>query len=77
MNDTAKDAGPISFELNPEHARALQSLSGNRGVRLSGIVQGGKLVVNFIACNAAFVACNIAFSACNSPFTACNSPFKG
>ncbi|VBM56244.1 Uncharacterised protein [Burkholderia pseudomallei] len=71
-----KNAGPISFDLDPEHAKALQALAGNRRVRLSGVVQGGKLVVNFIACNAAFVACNAAFTACNAAFTACNAPFK-
>lgn len=76
MNDK-NEAGPINFDLSPEHAKALQTLAGNRRVRLSGVVQGGKLVVNFIACNAAFVACNAAFSACNAPFTACNAPFKG
>jgi hypothetical protein len=71
-----KNIGPISFDLNPEHARALETLAGNRRVRLSGVVQGGKLIVNFIACNSPFLACNAAFTACNSPFTACNAPFK-
>ena len=72
-----KDTAPLSFDLDPEKAKALQTLAGNRRVRLSGIVQGGKLVINFIACNAAFVACNAAFTACNAAFTACNAPFKG
>jgi len=77
MNDKIKESGPISFDLSPEQTKALQTLAGSRRVRLSGVVQGGKLIVNFIACNAAFVACNAAFSACNAPFTACNAPFKG
>lgn len=76
MSDMNK-AGHISFDLLPEHAKALQTLAGNQRVRLSGVVQGGKLHVNFIACNAAFMACNAPFTACNSPFTACNAPFKG
>jgi len=73
MSDKKK--GPISFDLDPEHAKALQSLAGGRRVRLSGTVQGGKFVVNFIACNAPFLACNAPFTACNAPFTACNAPF--
>ena len=76
MSDSKRETGPISFDLHPEHAKALQTLAGDRSVRLSGVVRGGKLVVNFVACNAAFVACNAAFSACNAPFTACNAPFK-
>jgi hypothetical protein len=71
-----KDVGQISFDLHPEHAKALKTLAGNRQVRLSGVVRGGKLVVNFIACNAAFTACNAAFTACNAAFTACNAAFK-
>lgn len=70
MANKSKELGPISFDLDPEHAKALQTIAGNRQVRLSGVVQDGRLVVNFIACNAAFIACN-------APFTACNAPFKG
>ena len=70
-----KETGPIAFDLEPEHAKALQVLAGKRRVRLSGVVQGGKLVVNFIACNAPFLACNAPFTACNAPFVACNAPF--
>jgi hypothetical protein len=71
-----KNEGPISFKLDPAHAKALQVLAGTRQVRLSGVVSGGRLVVNFVACNAPFVACNAPFTACNAPFTACNAPFK-
>lgn len=66
---------PISFNLDPEHQKALESLAGGRSVRLSGSVVSGKLVINFVACNAPFLACNAPFVACNSPFTACNAPF--
>jgi len=69
-------AKPISFDIDPVHAKALETLAGGRQVRLSGVVQGGKLVVNFVACNAAFMACNAAFRACNAAFTACNAAFK-
>jgi hypothetical protein len=69
-------AKPISFDIDPAHAKALEALAGGRQVRLSGVVQGGKLVVNFVACNAAFIACNAAFRACNAAFTACNAAFK-
>jgi hypothetical protein len=68
---------PISFDLDPEHQKALEKLAGGRSVRLSGKVVGGKLMVNFIACNAAFIACNAAFTACNAAFTACNAAFSG
>jgi len=70
-----KSPGPISFDLHPEHQKALETLAGRRKVRLSGTVQGGKVLVNFIACNAAFSACNAAFTACNAAFTACNAAF--
>jgi hypothetical protein len=70
-----KQTGPIAFDLDPEHAKALRTIAGNRQVRLSGVVQGGKLVVNFVACNSPFVACNSPFTACNAAFTACNAAF--
>ena len=41
---------------------------GGRRVQLAGSVGGGKLVVNFVACNAPFLACNAAFTACNASF---------
>jgi hypothetical protein len=61
---------PISFDLSPEQQKALEVIAGGRRVRLSGVVTGGKLVINFVACNAPFLACN-------APFTACNAPFSG
>jgi hypothetical protein len=75
MSPKTDKPGPISFDLDPEHAKALQTIAGGRRVRLTGIVVGGKFVVNFVACNAAFVACNGAFAACNAAFTACNGAF--
>lgn len=74
MSDT-KSKQPIQFDLSPEHAEALSKLAGDRQVRLSGSVKNGKMLVNFIACNAPFVACNAPFTACNAAFTACNAPF--
>ena len=68
MSEMTQKPGPISFDIDPEYAKALQAIAGNRKVRLSGVVEGGKLVINFVACNAAFVACNAAFTACNAPF---------
>jgi hypothetical protein len=73
---TKKNTGPISFELSPEQRRALETLAGGRQVRLSGVVRNGRLIINFVACNAPFVACNAPFTACNAPFAACNAPFK-
>lgn len=66
----------ISFDLSDEERRAIETLAGNRQVRLSGRVVNGKLRVDFVACNAAFVACNAAFNACNAAFNACNAPFS-
>jgi hypothetical protein len=66
----------ISFDLSDEHRRAIESLGGGRKVRLSGRVQGGKVIIDFVACNAAFIACNAAFTACNAAFNACNAAFK-
>jgi hypothetical protein len=69
-------AKPISFDISPEHLKALEALAGGREVRLSGAVRNGKLDITFIACNAAFIACNVAFKACNAAFNACNAAFK-
>lgn len=65
---TPESRGGISFDLDEEHAGALRALSGGRTVRLSGRVEKGKLVVDFVACNAPFLACNAAFQAVNAPF---------
>ena len=73
--NTPKSSDPISFDLSNDQLQALRSIAGNRQVRLMGRVEGNKLRINFVACNAAFVACNAAFTACNAAFTACNSPF--
>jgi hypothetical protein len=73
--DTPNDK-PIAFELSPEHRRAIESLAGGRRVRLSGRVEGGRVTIDFVACNAPFMACNAAFNACNAAFNACNAPFK-
>jgi hypothetical protein len=71
-----KSRGPISFDLSPEQAKALEVLAGGRQVRLSGMVRNGRLIITFVACNAPFIACNAPFTACNAPFAACNAPFK-
>lgn len=63
-----KSGEPLSFEVPAEQAEAIKKLAGDRQVRLMGKVQGNRLKVDFVACNAAFVACNAAFTACNSPF---------
>ena len=73
--DTA-NAKPIAFDLDPEHRRAIESLAGGRRVRLSGRVEGGKVTIDFVACNSPFMACNAAFTACNAAFNACNAAFK-
>ena len=67
---------PIAFTLSDDHRQAIESLAGGRRVRLSGRVEGGKVVVDFVACNSPFVACNAAFTACNAAFNACNAAFK-
>jgi hypothetical protein len=61
--------GPISFNLSPDIQKALETLAGGRRVCLSGTVEGGKLIINFVACNAPFLACNAPFTACNAPFS--------
>lgn len=60
---------PISFALTEAQQKALQTIAGGRKVQLAGSVVGGRLTVNFIACNAPFLACNAAFTACNAAFT--------
>jgi len=76
MTQGKREQDPISFELSDKHRSAVESLAGGRRVRLSGRVVGGKMVVDFVACNAAFVASNAAFTACNSAFNACNAAFS-
>src|SRR6266545_4449580 len=49
---------PIAFTLSDDHRQAIESLAGGRRVRLSGRVEGGKVVVDFVACNSPFIACN-------------------
>ncbi len=66
----------ITFDLSDDERRAIETLAGNRQVRLSGRVVNGKLRVDFVACNAAFIACNAAFNACNAAFNACNAAFS-
>lgn len=74
--NTTASSDPISFDLSNDQVQALRAIAGNRQIRLMGRLEGNKLRINFVACNAAFVACNAAFTACNAAFTACNSPFS-
>ena len=68
MTQEKREQDPISFDLGDKHRNAIEALAGGRKVRLSGRVVGGKLVVDFVACNSPFVACNAAFNACNSGY---------
>ena len=59
----------LSFELNREQLAALQPLIDATGrIRITGTIEGTRLTVSYIACNAAFMACNAAFVACNASF---------
>jgi hypothetical protein len=62
------ERGGIMFELSDDHKQALQALAGQREVRLSGRLEEGTLVIDFVACNSPFLACNAAFRAANAPF---------
>lgn len=57
-----------SARTSKNQQKALETVAGGQQVRLAGRVTGGKLVINFVACNAAFIACNAAFTACNAAF---------
>jgi hypothetical protein len=57
-----KKQDPLSFELTEEHRKAIETLAAGRTIRVAGRVAGGRVLVDFIACN--------------SPFTACNAPFE-
>ena len=76
MAKTKAGNKPITFDLSSPHRQAIESLAGGRKVRVSGRVQGGKVVIDFVACNSPFVACNAAFTACNAAFNACNAAFN-
>ena len=71
----ADKAGPITFDLSKEQQAAMKTIAGNLPVRVSGRLVGGRVRVDFIACNSPFTACNAAFTACNAAFTACNAAF--
>jgi len=54
----------LSLELTDDQLRALKPLMEATGgqVKIAGTVDGKKLHVSFVACNAAFLACNAAFT---------------
>jgi hypothetical protein len=70
-----KTNAPLTFALSNAERKAIETLAGGRGARLSGRVRGGNFRVDFVACNSAFLACNTAFTPCNAAFTACNTAF--
>lgn len=63
--------GKISFELEPEAAKAIEQLAGTRKVRLSGQIRKGKLVVD----HASFADEGQAFPGASGAFVAVNAPF--
>ena len=61
----------LSFDLSDDQLSALAPLVEATGkVKVVGTLEGNRLTVSHLACNAAFLACNAAFLACNSPFKA-------
>ncbi len=57
-----KKPSGLSFELSPEQLRELRPIIDATGkVKIAGTLEGNRLKVSFLACNAAFLACNAAF----------------
>lgn len=54
----------LSLQLTDEQIKHLKPLMEATGgqVKIAGTIDGNKLHVSFIACNAAFLACNAAFT---------------
>jgi hypothetical protein len=68
---------PITFELSKEQATALRALAGNKGIRISGYVDGDKVKVDNIAINAGIVGVSSSpFKEGMAPFIACNGPLE-
>lgn len=57
----AKRAG-LEIRLTDQQIKALKPLLNSTGsLKIGGTLEGNKLKVSFLACNAAFLACNAAF----------------
>jgi hypothetical protein len=53
----------LSLELTPEQLKVLKPLLDSAGqIKIAGSIEGNRLDVSFLACNAAFLACNAAFT---------------
>jgi hypothetical protein len=64
-----KSGRKLTFDLSDDQLSALAPLIEATGrVKVVGTLEGNRLTVSHLACNAAFVACNAAFLACNAPF---------
>jgi hypothetical protein len=67
----------LSFELNQDQLSELAPLVETTGrVKVLGTLEGNRVTVSHLACNAAFLACNAAYLACNAAFLACNAAFE-
>ena len=73
---TEKHSGGLSFELTKEQQAAFALIGGKSGVRISGVVQGGKVLIDVVALNNGIV--KISDQPFNvpgmAPFIACNGP---
>ncbi|MGX4585337.1 hypothetical protein [Paenibacillus chitinolyticus] len=57
---TNKDG--LYFDLSPEQLAKLGPIiETTENLKIAGTLEGNKLKVSFLACNAAFIACNAAF----------------
>jgi hypothetical protein len=75
MTMTDDDAAPLSFDLTPEQQAAIRAIGGQKGVRISGYVDGDKIKVDSIAINAGIVGvASSPFGEGMAPFIACNGP---
>jgi len=59
----AEKKAKLSLQLTDEQLKVLKPLLDTAGsLKIAGSIEGNKLDVSFLACNAAFLACNAAFT---------------
>jgi hypothetical protein len=69
----AQDSTPLTFELSKDQVTALRAIAGEKGIRISGYVDGHVVKVDSIAINAGIVGISSApFEGRMAPFIACN-----
>jgi hypothetical protein len=77
MSSKSENEDALTFELTPDQAAAVRAVAGNKGVRISGYVDGNLVKIDSIAINAGVIAVgSTPFAEGMAPFIACNGPMS-